>query len=162
MHRIYCCVLTLLVVSGFAGHLKAQDIKPLSTAIEKPPANGNGSPTPLDIMQIRSNLPGSPAEKFEYLRRNRKITLDALEEVSSKKTNFSSLLSVQQATKKTIEDEAKRRAAFAPNARMQDELTQTQRLVENDRKKLEGAKARKPSASQQEIERLESTASESI
>jgi hypothetical protein len=52
---------------------------------------------PLTVEQIRTNLPVAPADKFEFLRNQRKITLDAISNVSSQIVTVDAKISSLQA-----------------------------------------------------------------
>src|SRR5437588_4334709 len=63
---------------------------PLPATVPSTPAAAPKNPTepkkytvPLTIEQIRANLPPSTAERFEFLRRQRKVTLEAIDEMGS-------------------------------------------------------------------------------
>lgn len=167
MHRKYCCFLILVLVLGSAELPRAQEASTVNQPSEKLPPRAEEKPiaqrtssslVPLDILQIRANLPGAPAEKFEYLRRHRKITLDALGEVSAKKTNLATLLNVQETTKKAFEEEDKEqqeRSTFPSKERLKDDLVRFEQKAKETKKTLETAKAKKPSPPSQEIRQLE-------
>jgi hypothetical protein len=165
MHRKYVCLLAFVFVHFLAGSSQAEEAK----AVNQPPENrsphaepkpstqyANSSPAPLDIYQIRANLPGSLTEKFEYLRRHRKITLDGIAEASSQKTNLGAQLSLVQTSKKALEQEEEERPTpTMSKERLREELTRIKQGVDEAEKKLKTAKERKPSASQDEVDRLE-------
>jgi hypothetical protein len=58
--------------------------------------------TPLTIDQIRANLPSTPADKFEFLRRQRKVTLEALDEASTQLKTVTANISLQQKQLETL------------------------------------------------------------
>jgi chromosome segregation ATPase len=118
--------------------------------------NAGRSITPLTIEQIRANLPSAPADRFEFLRRQRKITLEAIAEASSQLTALTGRLSLIQTRKTSLEDEGK--ASFPPpfisKERIQSDLVRAKADLADAGKKLAAAKVR-PGTSPEEMSRLE-------
>jgi hypothetical protein len=69
-----------------------------SSAAEAPRAT-----VPLTIEQIRVNLPASPAGQFEFLRRQRKITLEAIDEATSQLKALTSTITLLQSRRDALD-----------------------------------------------------------
>jgi hypothetical protein len=64
----------------------------------QPPAKPPPSLAPLTIDQIRANLPATVAERFEFLRNQRKTTLDAISNTSTALATVESKLTTARST----------------------------------------------------------------
>jgi hypothetical protein len=141
--RCAAAVLILMFCAIAGSSLCAQDRKPSEQPTTAPPVEQKSpSPTPtasptvaasatssahLNIDQIRANLPVAPADRFEFLRRQRKITLEAIEDASLQlKTLTTNISSLQQRKKDALAikgfvgispDEKKRAAADLDQAK---------------------------------------------
>ncbi len=159
MHRTCICLLAFVFVLFLTGSPQAQENNPIDPPIDVPssryedkpsPLNAGSSFSPLSIEQIRANLPSPPAERFEFLRRQRKITLDAIGEASSQ-------LTALQTRKKYLDRERRPRGFLSeldrPKDRIKADLDQNKAELTEAEKKLTNAKG-KPSISQDEIKQL--------
>jgi len=79
---------------------KVQPVAIQSTAAPVGPATT--VVTPLTIDQIRANLPATSAERFEFLRRQRKITLEAIDEASSQLKSLTTSIALLQKQKDAL------------------------------------------------------------
>jgi Mg2+ and Co2+ transporter CorA len=166
MRRNYVYFLALIFVLFLAGSPQAQETKAVNQRPETPPppaeqkpsaANASRSNAPLTIEQIRANLPATPADRFEFLRRQRKITLEAISEASSQTTALSARLSLVMERKKALDDQQdkQRYTSFSMSKeRIQTDLTGAKVDLSEAERKLAAAKA-KPGTSQDEAGRLE-------
>lgn len=114
--RCAAALLVLMFCGIASSSLCAQDQKPAEKVTAAPPVEQK-SPTPtptptvsasmtpsvpLTIVQIRTNLPAAPAERFEFLRRQRKSTLDAIDEASSQLKTLTTSMSLLQQQKDAL------------------------------------------------------------
>lgn len=122
----------------------------VSTAPESTPAEA-----PLTIVQIRQNLPVLPADRFEFLRRQRKVTLEAINAASSQLQALTASINLLQKQLDTFSAQKDAEVPSTPKEKVEsdrkhasDELTQVTAA-------LSAARA-KPGVAEAEIKRLES------
>src|SRR5438128_7944923 len=155
IRRHAAALLILMFCAIASSSLYAQDQKPSEQPTTAPPAEQKSpSPTPtasptvaasatpsalLNIDQIRANLPVAPADRFEFLRRQRKLNLEAIEDASLQlKTLSTNISSLQQKKKDALTiktftvynpDEKKRATAELAQAKQALDEAQNKRPV---------------------------------
>ena len=153
------CLICILFATFL--HAEEQDAaNKLTTASSAQPklpsATGSGLSAPLTIDQIRTNLPSASTERFEFLRRQRKITLEAIEEASTQVKTLTAKIAVAQNKKETLE--TARYKHFTPDTLSKEQfaggIEQAKRELEKAKQNLDTVKAT-GNASQQELQKLE-------
>ncbi len=154
-----CLAIWCVFVSGA---LHAQETKSAvqpkenaPTASQKPTVvSPSKTITPLTIEQIRANLPTTSADRFEFLRNQRKITLDAIDEASSDLIKVAARTDLVQATKTSIEERGYVARVEIPKSTLQAELDRAKQGLATAQKAVAKEKARR-SPSNEELERLD-------
>ena len=114
--------------------------------------------TPLTTEQIRSNLPVDLADKVEFLRRQRKITLEAIDEITSQLKTLTSSKTSAQDRRLALDAPAidtLPTPALASKERIEFELQRAKVDVAESQQKLEAAK--KNAAPSGDVNKLELT-----
>jgi len=122
---------------------------------ERPTSVTAKKTTPLTIEQIRTNLPQVPAERFEFLRRQRKVTLEAIDESASQAKTIATSIVVVQSRKDALDA----RPPLAPpvtlsKERMDGDLQRAKNEAAQLQQKLDAARIAKPQ-NQVDIAQLE-------
>jgi DNA repair exonuclease SbcCD ATPase subunit len=99
---------------------------------------------PLTIDQIRANLPATPADRFEFLRRQRKITLEALDESSSQLKSLTASISLAQKVKDTLEEQQDKEFFLSESKEdVQNALQRAKKELADAQQKLTTAKSKR-------------------
>ena len=126
-----------------------------SPSIKPSPVAAQKSTIPLTTEQIRSNLPTALADKVEFLRRQRKVTLEAIDEITSLlKTLTSSRASAQDRRLALDAPALDPLATSASKERMDFELQRAKDDVADIQRKLEAARGK---SSPDDVAKLEFT-----
>jgi cation transport ATPase len=130
---------------------------PASTAAPvapRPTAESKKGTVPLTIEQIRLNLPAATAERFEFLRRQRKITLEAIDETTSQLKTLTNNITLLQRRRDELDNISFDFQTSDAKERTPGELQQAKADLEDLQKRLEAA--RKAAAPNHEmIQKLE-------
>ena len=118
--------------SGGSETLPAPTIKPSPVAVQK-------STTPLTTEQIRSNLPADLADKVEFLRRQRKVTLEAIDETTAQLKTLTSSKASAQDRRLALEAPAIETMP-ASKERIEFELQRAKTELAESQQKLEAAR----------------------
>jgi soluble cytochrome b562 len=120
---------------------------PASTAppaAPRPTVEGKKGTVPLSIEQIRLNLPAATAERFEFLRRQRKITLEAIDETTSQLRTLTNNLSLLQRRRDGLDNVQAFDFPVEVKERTPAELQQAKAELEDIQKQLDNAKKGSP------------------
>lgn len=149
----------LLILSAFCQFCIAQSPKDAgqssnqadiaNTTVSPPSSKAPPSLAPLTIEQIRANLPATVAERFEFLRNQRKTTLDAISNTSAALATLESKL----AANRSIGDEDRESVRGIPVDSIRSDLARAKGEESETQKRLDSLKAARANAS--EIQKAE-------
>lgn len=111
--------------------------------------------TPLTIDQIRTNLPATPAARFEFLRLQRKITLEAIDEASSQSKTLTTSISLLQQQKDALSAHEDENVGEITREELENAIKHASDDLAQANQALDAAKT-KPGVSQTEVQRLQS------
>ena len=129
---------------------------PTSTTVPEQGSSVAPPPTtviaPLTIEQIRANLPAAPAERFEFIRRQRKNTLEAMDEASTQLKALSTSISLLQKQKEALSEQTQ---SLGPTREeFESDKKHSAEALAHAEQQLNAAKA-KAGVSQADLEKLQ-------